>query len=181
MVAKLIFVEFYYSTKMRKLLHKTFVILSIILSATTKLCVATANTIVTIPEVNEIERMQSKVVNKHDFEFILNPQKQICQEDKSLFLLIYVHTTPVNLKRRISLRETWTKRSMFRDIRIVFMMGSALDQKTNELVKLEHAVYNDIVQENFHDSYRNLTYKGKTKKYSYPNLMHLSSILKHGL
>jgi beta-1,3-galactosyltransferase 1 len=39
-------------------------------------------------------------------------------------------------------------------------MGSTSDKKVNELLKLENGIYNDIVQENFIDAYRNLTYKG---------------------
>ncbi len=107
--------------------------------------------------------VSSKMVNPHEFIYNLNPEFQICgnNDDKyQVFLLIYVHTTPKNLKRRLTIRETWARRSMFRDIRIVFMMGSTDEKKTQNLIDLEANTYNDIVQENFHDSYRNLTYKG---------------------
>ena len=49
---------------------------------------------------------------------------------------------------------------MFRDLRIVFMMGYTSDFKAKELVRLESGLYNDIVMEDFVDSYKNLTYKG---------------------
>ena len=120
----------------------------------------TTTSAVFISEVNDIETIHNKIVNRHDFEFILNPEYKICKSE-SLFLLIYVHSAPGNLKRRLSIRETWAKRSMFRDIRIVFMMGSDNDLKMNNLVKLENSVYSDIVQENYLDSYKNLTYTGK--------------------
>jgi beta-1,3-galactosyltransferase 1 len=108
---------------------------------------------------HNVEKIYDKIVNKHDFNFTLNPEYQTCKSSQ-LFLLIYVHTAPVNFKRRLSIRETWARRSMFRDIRLVFMMGYTLDKKTTQLLTLESNLYQDLVQENFIDSYKNLTYKG---------------------
>jgi len=121
-------------------------------------CFTHVNTIVTQYNVS------SSIVNPHDFTYILNPEFQVCghknAREPPVYLLIYVHTTPKNLKRRLSIRETWARRSMFRDIRIVFMMGRTDELKTKHLIDLEANTYNDIVQEDFLDSYRNLTYKG---------------------
>ena len=110
---------------------------------------------------NDLE-INDKIVNRHDFKYIMNPGDQICGENFGInvFLLIYVHTSPDNFKRRLSIRETWSKRSMFRDIRLVFMMGKSEIKKTVNLLNLEYNLYQDIVQEDFIDSYRNLTYKG---------------------
>ena len=112
--------------------------------------------------VTDQYRLQNEIVNPHDFKYILNPGHQICSDDNSskVYLLIYVHTAPDNYKRRLSIRETWAKRSMFRDIRIVFMMGKTESKKTSEMILLENGIYGDLVQEDFIDSYRNLTYKG---------------------
>ena len=110
-----------------------------------------------------------EIVNRHDFKYLLNPKYSICGRVSSplesnrsheVFLLIYVHSGPENFKRRMSLRETWAKRSFFRDIRLVFMMGKSIDFKTTQKLRLESNIYGDIVQEDFIDSYRNLTYKG---------------------
>ncbi len=103
------------------------------------------------------------LVNPHDFIYVINPALQICGKQgywPSVFLLIYVHTSPENLKRRLAIWETWTRRRLFGDIRIVFMMGKAGGELTERLVNLEANTYNDIVQENFVDSYKNLTFKG---------------------
>lgn len=112
----------------------------------------------------EHEYIKKRIVNKHDFKYILNPGYEICKpfNNQPVFLLVYVHSAPYNFKRRLSLRETWTRRSMFRDMRLVFMMGNTeeTDEKTRELLKLEYEIYKDIVQETFLDAYRNLTYKG---------------------
>ena len=113
-----------------------------------------------LKKINLVD-ISENIVNPHDFEYLLNPGIEFCQNQKNLFLLIYVHTDPRHLKRRIMMRETWAKQSMFRDIKTVFMMGALKDHPlVMESVKLEQNIYNDIVQENFEDSYRNLTYKG---------------------
>ena len=118
----------------------------------------------TTPLVTEHDFIKNRVVNPHDFDYVLNPGNEICrpQDGKSIFVLVYVHSAPINFKRRLSLRETWARRSMFRDMRLVFMMGDLApeDHKTRNLLKLENQIYNDIVQETFLDAYRNLTYKG---------------------
>ena len=108
---------------------------------------------------DDLELLQNKIVNKHDFVYGLNPEHRICGSD-SIFLLVYVHSAPGNFKRRLSLRETWARRSMFRDMRLVFMMGTVSDAKINEHLLLENGLYKDIVSEDFVDSYKNLTYKG---------------------
>lgn len=121
------------------------------------------------PSNNNVEEedpfIKKTIVNPHDFTYILNPGDEICRKTKDgspIFLLIYVHSAPRNFKRRLSLRETWARRSMFRDMRIVFMMGNVAesDDETQELLKLEYELYKDIVQETFEDAYKNLTYKG---------------------
>jgi beta-1,3-galactosyltransferase 1 len=58
------------------------------------------------------------------------------------------------------IRETWANRAMFTKMRAVFMMGQSANDKINDLLKIENDLYGDIVQENFIDTYRNLTYKG---------------------
>ena len=40
------------------------------------------------------------------------------------------------------------------------MMGNVENNNIRDKIKLESSIYKDIVQEDFLDSYRNLTYKG---------------------
>ena len=104
--------------------------------------------------------VQDHVVNPHPFEYIYNPEFSICKPSDTIDILTYVHTSPGNYKRRLTLRETWARRAMFKNTRIVFMMGKTEEKEIVEMLKLEASIYNDIVQEDYHDSYRNLTYKG---------------------
>ncbi len=111
---------------------------------------------------NEDLIIHDNVVNPHNFNYILNPGHHVCGPDQgeSVKLLIYNHTSPSNFARRMAIRETWAKRSMFRDLRLVFMIGETKENISISQLKLEFNYFNDIVQENFHDSYKNLTYKG---------------------
>lgn len=113
-------------------------------------------------QINQVI-LDRKIVNRHDFNFILNPGREICynNESKDLLVLIYVHSAPDNFKRRVAIRETWAKHSIFKNIRLVFMLGlNKNNLKVQQLIRLESNVYNDLVQEDFEDSYKNLTYKG---------------------
>ncbi|KAK7101484.1 beta-1,3-galactosyltransferase 5-like [Littorina saxatilis] len=78
-----------------------------------------------------------------------------------VWLLVYVHSAPANLKKRQSIRETWGSRSSLREhnASLVFILGSVPDPKLLQLLLMENERYGDIVQEDFLDSYRNLTYK----------------------
>ncbi len=98
-------------------------------------------------------------VNPHDFHYIINPSS-IC-EDQDVFLLIYVHSAPSHYKRRTAIRETWgnTKNFPHFTLHVVFLVGKPDERTVQEALYMESDMYGDIVQENFHDSYRNLTYK----------------------
>lgn len=109
----------------------------------------------------------TKIVNRHDFKYIHNPGEAICgkpsnnnSQDDDIYLLVYVHTAPENFRRRQTQRDTWLRRSLFKRIRVVFMMGYVDNKYTRDKLNLESQIYQDIVQEDFMDSYHNLTYKG---------------------
>ncbi len=103
---------------------------------------------------------EDTIVNPHNFNYILNPGDNVCGKNngKDLFLLVYVHSSPNNFKRRLAIRETWS--NMYKPMRILFMMGHIPDENLTSLLNYEYSLYGDIVQEDFYDCYRNLTYKG---------------------
>ena len=110
-------------------------------------------------EINHVP-LNSSIVNRHDFKFLLNPDASFCKPTASseqLLVLVYVHSAPENLKRRISIRETWAKQSYFKaNMRIVFMLGVNTNSfsKTQKLLEFENSIYGDLVQEDFEDSYK---------------------------
>ncbi|KAH9504842.1 Beta-1,3-galactosyltransferase 1 [Bulinus truncatus] len=99
------------------------------------------------------------VPSPHSFPYIHNPA-HICHDN--LIFIIYIHSSPVNFKKRQAVRQTWGHPRVLSlyNARLVFILGSGYDQSIQGIVDLEALTYGDIVQEDFIDSYRNLTYKG---------------------
>ena len=117
--------------------------------------------------------------NPHNFRYIINPS-DICR-GKDVFLLVYVHTSPDHHKKRTAIRETWGNPKNFPNtiIKVVFLMGVPKEQSVQDALHLESDTYGDIVQENFIDSYRNLTYKAiEGLKWITRNCRHAQFILK---
>lgn len=101
------------------------------------------------------------VPHPHPFKYIIN-SRSICR-DPDIFLLIYVHTATGNYKRRMVIRQTWGNPKYYPDInvRLVFVCGKSDDKPEEQsALDFEAEQYGDIVQEDFKDSYKNLTYKG---------------------
>ena len=100
---------------------------------------------------------------KHDFKYLLNSEK-ICKtgnDSKVIDLLLVVTTIHKNFKSRHILRNSWLSASKNNtaNIRYVFLFGKTNDTELQKKLVAEASVYNDIVQEDFIDAYRNLTYK----------------------
>ena len=102
----------------------------------------------------------SKYINPHNFDYILN-NVSICSGLDNLAYVIYVHTGPRNFERRQTLRDTWAQNDIFlgESSRIVFFLGTIDEEDTQTKIAEEFRLHGDIIQENFHDSYHNLTYK----------------------
>lgn len=100
------------------------------------------------------------IVNPHDFEYILNPANMCAGKD--VYFIVYVHTSPTNFRKRQTIRHTWGDPHLLKKYkaRLVFVLGKVADDKVMTKIKMEYSHYGDIVQEDFMDSYRNLTYKG---------------------
>lgn len=94
-------------------------------------------------------------------DFKLNPSN-LCNESylSQKLLFAYAIVKPNDYAKRDVIRKTWSNKSYFsKRIKTAFVVGLSSDPKINtELVK-EQEIYNDIIQGNFMDSYRNLSYK----------------------
>lgn len=99
-------------------------------------------------------------INPHDFSYIILENNTCHSRNGSVFLVVVVCVAPANFKQRMTIRETWG--SVVRtntEIRLIFMIGHTLNTQIQTQIKNESSHYHDIVQENFLDSYRNLTLK----------------------
>ncbi|KAI8497230.1 hypothetical protein Bbelb_251790 [Branchiostoma belcheri] len=100
----------------------------------------------------------AEIINPHPYIFTINnPGK--CGD---VFLLIMVTSAPLNTVQRYAIRRTWgneTNADPGTVIKTVFTVGKPDNQRVQTRLERENMVYKDIIQEDFVDSYRNLTLK----------------------
>lgn len=100
--------------------------------------------------------------NPHDYAYILSSEG-VCESLKPnrTSLVIFVASDVRHIKRRKTIRDTWALRllQLALNYRVVFMLGRSLTNGTQQLVLDEYYRYGDIVQEDFTESFRNLTLK----------------------
>ena len=82
-------------------------------------------------------------------EVQIHPEK--CQKSGGI-LVALVHSAPKNTKLRNALRDTWGS-----TIKTIFVLGSSTTY--NEDIRKEAEEFKDILQFDFRDAYRNMTYK----------------------
>ncbi|XP_062574930.1 beta-1,3-galactosyltransferase 1-like [Saccostrea cucullata] len=104
---------------------------------------------------------ECKACFEHRFDFILN-NVDICQSgNSSIKVVVLIATVHVNTEKRKAIRETWL--SYFREntgqVRYAFLLGMTSDKTLQVALETESATYRDIIQEDFVDSYNNLTLK----------------------
>ncbi|XP_076314638.1 beta-1,3-galactosyltransferase 1-like [Tachypleus tridentatus] len=102
-------------------------------------------------------------VNTHPYRFLINPVN-LCSSNKMSFNLLILVTSKVsNYIERLTIRSTWgSDATVFNnkgDVRLAFLLGYTRDKSVQTMVHHESDVYSDIIQENFLDTYRNLTLK----------------------
>lgn len=102
-------------------------------------------------------------VNPHPFQVKLIPKmNDLCQlnsGDRKLLLVILVAIGPELFDKRMIIRSTWGNSSLFNETRLVFCLGMSRSLETNDKIRNESDRYGDILQEDFMDSYNNLTIK----------------------
>lgn len=137
-------------------------------------------------------------LNPHDFNYILLENKTCHTSNGSVYLVVVVSVASGNFKQRQTVRETWGSIAKTNnEIKLVFMLGSAANDGIQEKINSESDTYHDIIQEDFVDSYRNLSLKSvallkwsftycSSAKYvlkadddMFVNLNYLVNVLKH--
>ena len=104
---------------------------------------------------SETER---RVVNPHVYSYVLNVRKDIYTQDKVTLLAVVTSATD-NFEKRLAIRQTWANSELFPSIEAVFITGLSKNDSINERLANESKIYGDIIQENFVDTYKNLTIK----------------------
>lgn len=97
-----------------------------------------------------------QLIDLDNFEFLIN--HRACKDlDRPPIIVILVHSAPANFHKRKVIRETWGER----DTRalLIFMIGAVNSTNLQAKIDQEYFAQEDIVQGNFEDAYRNMTYK----------------------
>lgn len=98
----------------------------------------------------------TRLIDMSDFEFTRDHQGCHQLENRPK-IVIMVHSAPGNFAKRKTIRDTWgtvDSRSL-----LLFVIGAFNDTKLEQRIQTEVKSFDDIVQGNFVDSYRNMTYK----------------------
>lgn len=103
----------------------------------------------------------NNIINPHEYSYILNPGNSICNtiENGDVTLLALVTSASYNFESRKVIRNTWANKVLFPQIKTVFVVGKSSNQTVNDLLNDEYRTYGDIVQEDYMDTYNNLTIK----------------------
>ncbi|XP_034371749.1 lactosylceramide 1,3-N-acetyl-beta-D-glucosaminyltransferase [Arvicanthis niloticus] len=120
--------------------------------------------------INSYEFVNNSLSLKHSaaqphYPYLINHRKKCQAQD--VLLLLFIKTAPENYDRRSAIRNTWGNenyvQSQFNaNIKTLFALGTPGPLKGDELQKRliwEDQVYKDIIQQDFIDSFHNLTSK----------------------
>ncbi|XP_045395725.1 lactosylceramide 1,3-N-acetyl-beta-D-glucosaminyltransferase [Lemur catta] len=99
------------------------------------------------------------------YQYLINHEEK-CQ-GQDILLLLFVKTAPENYNRRSTIRKTWGNEKYVRsqlnaNIKTLFALGTPDPLKGEELQRKlvwEDQMYHDIIQQDFVDSFYNLTLK----------------------
>ncbi|KAM3926801.1 beta-1,3-galactosyltransferase 2-like [Leptodactylus fuscus] len=97
----------------------------------------------------------------YPYKFLMNPLEK-CQK-KNPFLVLLVIGESHDVKARDTIRRTWGNESIYQDVHVIriFLVGISpvMTATIQRVLKEESTLYGDIVQQDFLDTYHNLTLK----------------------
>ncbi|NXC03390.1 B3GT2 galactosyltransferase, partial [Orthonyx spaldingii] len=93
------------------------------------------------------------------FTFIINEEEKC--KDKTPFLVLLISTTATELQHRNAIRKSWGNETAIPGVDIVrlFMLGIETKDANEDVLLTESEQYHDIIQQDFLDTYNNLTLK----------------------
>lgn len=124
---------------------------------------------------------QHSLIDVTNFDYIINQAECIdhtgspTEHSQLPFVLILIHSAPLNWHKRNVIRYTWGQHDS--RARIFFLLGAVNTTAQQLRLRQENEMFQDIIQGNFMDAYRNMTYKHvmalKWFTYNCPKLKYL--------
>lgn len=98
--------------------------------------------------------------------YLINEPKK-CAEEGEVLLVLFVKSSPENAARRKTIRNTWGDElyiwaNFFAPIKVLFVLGVHPDEHSwmvQKKLETESWVYGDLIQQDFKDTFHNLTAK----------------------
>ncbi|GAB0090256.1 Hexosyltransferase [Sergentomyia squamirostris] len=99
---------------------------------------------------------RDKLIDLVDFKYVIE-QKSCSELRVQPLVLILVHSAPGNQHKRDVIRQTWGREDA--RARLLFLLGAVSSPALQGDLEQENRQHGDLVQGNFIDAYRNMTYK----------------------
>ncbi|XP_071942229.1 beta-1,3-galactosyltransferase 1-like [Antedon mediterranea] len=108
--------------------------------------------------------IQGHHIFPHNFNLVLNHPEACNNEDgsrKDIFLAVLICTIHKNFEQRKAIRETWSNYEEINGQKIItiFLLAKTNDKELQSVVEEENKEFNDLIMEDFQDTYKNLTLK----------------------
>lgn len=111
-----------------------------------------------LPPENEKSGIKATPTSTQSFTFIINEEEKC--KDKTPFLVLLISTTATELQQRNAIRKSWGNEAAVPGVDVVRLFMLGIEPNRDEDVLLtESKQYHDIIQQDFLDTYNNLTLK----------------------
>lgn len=134
-----------------------------------------------MPTTIDLKEDLKNLIDLHNFEYIINhdacdepvsmQENSISQqpeqffdtsysafeEQQQPFAVILIHSAPGNWHKRNVIRDTWGQKDP--RAHLYFLLGTIKSVSQQKRIQQESKMFQDIIQGNFLDAYRNMTYK----------------------
>lgn len=112
-----------------------------------------------LPPENETSANKATPTPTQSFTFLINEEDKC--KDKTPFLVLLIATTARELQQRRAIRHSWGSEAAVPGAHIVrlFMLGIDTEGHSGDVLQRESEQYHDIIQQDFLDTYNNLTLK----------------------
>lgn len=99
------------------------------------------------------------IVNRYNYKYTINVKLNMFPNGRNKTLIALVTSGSGNFERRMAIRKTWANNELFPGLETVFIIGKSVNDTVNAKLINESKMYGDIVQEDYMDTYWNLTIK----------------------